>query len=201
MILARLLFEGKKNNLDNHLQLIQAIANGDRTAFRKLYNEFSEKVYNTAISYVQNDEDAEEITQDVFTSIFKNASKFKGDSAVGTWVYRISVNTSLNYLKKKKRFSLFNFGSPDPEQPDFEHPGILLEKKENAKVLFKVIDTLPDSQKTAFILSYIEDLPRQEIADIMETSLKAVESLLQRAKGNLRKKLEKLYPNRRKKKK
>ncbi|MEZ4850473.1 MAG: sigma factor-like helix-turn-helix DNA-binding protein [Bacteroidia bacterium] len=62
------------------------------------------------------------------------------------------------------------------------------------------MDCLPDSQKTAFILSYIEDLPRQEVANIMEISLKAVESLLQRAKKNMRSELEKLYPHRRKSK-
>ena len=83
------------------------------------------------------------------------------------------------------------------EKHDFEHPGVLLENKENAKALFKVIDTLPETQKTAFILSYIEDMPRQEVADVMETSLKAVESLLQRAKGNLKKKIENMYPHRR----
>ncbi|MBT8229190.1 MAG: RNA polymerase sigma factor, partial [Bacteroidia bacterium] len=64
--------------------------------------------------------------------------------------------------------------------------------------LFQAIGTLLESQKTAFILSFVEELPRQEVADIMETSLKAVESLLQRAKKNLRVKLEKDYPNRRK---
>ncbi len=182
----------------NDQEIIQVIANGDRKAFDKLYELFSEKVYNTSLSYTQNEQDAEEITQDVFTNIFKNAAKFKGDSAVGTWIYRIAVNTSLNYIKRKNRFSFLRFSDAESERPDFEHPGVLLENKENAKALFKVIDTLPDTQKTAFILSYIEDLPRQEVADVMETSLKAVESLLQRGKQNLRKKLEKLYPHRRK---
>lgn len=182
------------------LILIKAIANGDRNAFQQFYELFSEKVFNTALSYAQNEQDAEEITQDVFTSIFRNAAKFKGDSAVSTWVYRISVNTSLNHVKRKKRFSFLNFGGSEPAKPDFEHPGVLLENKENAKILFKVIDTLPDAQKTAFILSFVEDLPRQEVADIMEVSLKAVESLLQRGKKNLRAKLENLYPNRRKNK-
>lgn len=188
-----------KKFLSNDFHLLQSIANGDNAAFRKLYERFSEKVYNTTISYTQNKEDAEEITQDVFTKIFRNAAKFEGKSAVSTWIYRIAVNTSLNYLKKKKRFSFLQLGNSKKDKPDFEHPGILLEKREAAKTLFKVIDTLPTNQKTAFILSFVEELPRQEVADIMETSLKAVESLLQRAKKNLRVRLEKLYPNRRKK--
>ena len=182
------------------LKLIESIANGDRKAFYQLYELFSEMVYNTSLSYAQHEQDAEEITQDVFTSIFRNAAKFKGEAAVSTWIYRITVNTSLNHIKRRKRFSFLKFGASEPDRPDFEHPGVLLEHKENAKALFKVIDTLPESQKTAFILSFVEELPRQEVADIMEISLKAVESLLQRAKGSLRNKLEDLYPNRRKNK-
>ena len=179
-----------------HDQLLISIAKGDKIAFQKLYDLFSDKVYNTAISYVQNKQDAEEVTQDVFTRIFRYASSFKGNASVSTWVYKITVNTALNHIKRKKRFSFMSL-SPT-EKSDFEHPGVILEQKENAKSLFKVIDTLPDNQKTAFILSFIEDLPRQEVADIMEISLKAVESLLQRAKKNLREKLEKMYPDRRK---
>ncbi len=177
-----------------------AVAAGDRNAFRQLYGLYADKVYNTALSYAQNEADAEEITQDVFTSIFRYAANFKGDSAVGTWIYRITVNTSLNHLKRKKRFSFLKFGDIDAGRPDFEHPGVLMENKENAKILFKVIDALPENQKTAFILSYVEDLPRQEVADIMALSLKAVESLLQRAKANLRRRLDHHYPGRRKNK-
>ena len=182
------------------LKLLEAIADGDQKAFQQLYELFAEKVYNTALSYAQNEQDAEEITQDVFTSIFRNAAKFKADSTVRTWIYRITVNTSLNHIKRKKRFSFLKFGALQPDQPDFEHPGVLLENRENAKALFKAIDTLPKNQKTAFILSFVEVLPRQEVADIMGISLKAVESLLQRAKKNLRDKLGNLYPHRRKNK-
>lgn len=74
------------------------------------------------------------------------------------------------------------------------HPGVLLENKEKSKYLFKAIDSLDEKQRTAFILSYIESLPRQEVADIMDTTLKSVESLLQRAKANLRKKIAAIYP-------
>lgn len=187
--------------MSDHLKILESIASGNAEAFQCFYELFSSKVYNTAISYAQNEQDAEEITQDVFTKIFRSANQFKGNSKVSTWVYRITVNTSLNFLKHKKRFSFLSFGLDKKDQSDFDHPGILLENQENAKLLFKVIDTLPDKQKTAFILSFVEELPRQEVADIMEMSLKALESLLQRAKANLRIKLQKYYPNRRKKKK
>lgn len=78
--------------------------------------------------------------------------------------------------------------------PDFVHPGVLAENREKARYLFKAIAALPENQKTAFVLTHIEDLPQKEVAEIMDLSLKAVESLLQRAKANLRKQLEDVRP-------
>ena len=172
-------------------QLINAITKGDQKAFAQLYQLFSEKVYNTALSYTQNKTDAEEITQEVFILIFRKANQFKGDSTISTWIYRITVNVSLNYLKAQKRRSISPWKKERDDASDFNHPGVLLENKENASELFRIIKQLPENQKTAIILSFIEDLPRQEVADVMELSLKAVESLLQRAKKNLRKQLKK----------
>ena len=180
---------------------IKEVAEGNQNAFVSLYNEFNSKVYNMALSYTKNVEEAEEVTQDVFLKIHRAAASFKGNSSLNTWVYRITVNTSLNYLKKQNRLVLFKNTLTQNQRIEFNHPGVLLEQKENAAALYKVMDCLPYSQKTAFMLSFIEDLPRQEVADVMETSLKAVESLLQRAKKNMRVELEKVYPNRRKSKK
>lgn len=181
----------------NAEELLSRIAAEDRQAFQQFYQLFAEKVFNTALSYTQNFQDAEEVTQDVFISIYQAAANFKAKAAVNTWVYRITVNKSINFIKKKKRWALFHLNYTPKEQTDFEHPALILENKENAKLLFQFIASLANKQKTAFILSFVEDLPRQEVADIMGLSLKAVESLLQRAKKNLRSKLEKSYPNRR----
>lgn len=181
----------------NEIEIIQALAGGNEQALAVLYNLYSEKIYNTALSYTKSTEDAEEITQDVFVKVYKNASKFKGESSLNTWIYRITVNTSLNYLKKKNRFIFFKNSLSKSKNIDFEHPGVLLENKERAAALYKAIDCLSDNQKTAFILSFIEELPRREVADIMEVSLKAVESLLQRAKKNMRVELQKIYLHRR----
>lgn len=182
------------------IQLIENIKEGSQEAFAMLYSQYSSNVYNTALSFTKNAEDAEEITQDVFVKIHKSVASFKGDSSLSTWIYRITVNTALNYQKKKKRFTLFKNSVPQSDTMDFEHPGVLLENKENAKELYKAIDRLSANQKMAFILSFVEGLPRQDVADAMGNSLKSVESLLQRAKKNMRVELEKSYPNRRKKK-
>lgn len=189
----------------NKVQLIRDIAKGNESALRAIYDLYKNIVFNTALSYVRDYADAEEITQDVFLEIYASAKNFEGKSSVRTWIYRITVNKSLDklrYFKRKKRFvqvqSLFKSGSTELQYDvadDFEHPGIALDRQENAKVLFKVLEHLPAQQQTAFILSFIEDLPRQEVADVMSISLKAVESLLQRAKANLRIALEKYYPD------
>lgn len=178
---------------DLHIKLLESVALQDKKAFEELYSIFSDKVYNTALSYVQNETEAEEITQDIFVKIYKNAAKFKGNSSVSTWIYRITVNTSLSAIKKRKRLSFLSFSSENKEEvADFVHPNLILENKEEGILIFKAIKQLPTQQKTAFILAFVEELPRQEIAQVMETSLKSVESLLQRAKANLRKILKDL---------
>lgn len=176
---------------NNFLSLIRAIGRGDRIAFEKLYAHFSKKVLNTALHYTQDLSDAEEILQDVFLSIYKNADKFRGQAAVSTWIYRITVNTSLNFLKKKSRFRFFSLSKTKNEEIVADYPNFEGEANEELAFILRQINRLPESQKTAFILSYLEELPRQEVANIMEISLKAVESLLQRAKANLKIMLEK----------
>lgn len=179
---------------DEHI--IRSIVNGDPHAFKELYKSHNERVYNLALSYAQEVHGAEEITQDVFTKVYRNASKFKGGSSVSTWLYRITVNTSLNHIKRNKRHRFSHLDSEKEDFPHFDHPGVNLENKENARFLFKAIESLSTNQKTAFLLSYVEGLPRKEVAAIMDVSLKSVESLLQRAKQNLRERLKKYYPNR-----
>ncbi len=191
---------------EHFFNLINKIKSGDHQALKKLYDEFKAHVYNTSLSYLQNAEEAEEVTQDVFIEVFKSAGQFRRGSSVGTWIYRITVNKSLDSLRhrnRKKRSgfltSIFKKESValQIDAPHFNHPGVELENQEKARILFAVIDKLPENQKTAFILLQIEELPQKEVAMIMKTTEKAVESLLQRAKASLRKNLEIFNPNRR----
>jgi RNA polymerase sigma factor (sigma-70 family) len=164
--------------------------------FEDLYNSNKNLVYNLALQYVQNCEDAEEITQDVFVSVHKSLNSFKEQSKLSTWIHRITINKSLDFIKsrqRKKRFgifySLFSENSIEVkyEKPEFNHPGVQLENKEALQQLFKNINQLSDNQKTALILSKIEQKTQAEIAEIMNLSNKAVESLIQRAKTSLQK--------------
>ncbi len=166
--------------------------------FEELYNEHKNLVYNLALQYVQNTEDAEEITQDVFVSVYEKLDAFRQESKHSTWLYRITINKSLDFLKAKKRQKRFSFftslfheetGEEKHQISDFNHPGIMIEEKEQLKKLFALINGLPDNQKTALILMKIEEKSQVETGEIMNMSPKAVESLVQRAKSNLAKKL------------
>lgn len=175
-------------------------------SFEAIYNQYKLLVYNVALQYVQNIEDAEEITQDVFVLVYKNLAQFKGNAALKTWIYRITINQSLDFLKyknSKKRFFIFGKKADSLSQHEgiacFEHPGIAVENQENAALLFEAINQLPENQKSAFILSKIEGLGNAEIAEIMQCSISSIESLIFRAKKSLRENLEQKFENNRKK--
>ena len=180
-------------------ELILGLKDGDESAFRELVETHKDRIFNTALGIVQNAEDAEDVAQEVFIQVYRAIHNFKGDSKLSTWLYRIATTRSLDLLrsrKSKKRFGSLTrlFGEnnePDYEVPDFNHPGVALDQKENAAKLFRAIGQLPDNQKTAFTLHKMEDLSYQEVAEVMKTSVAAVESLMHRAKQNLRKILEK----------
>ena len=164
-------------------------------------------VYNVALNYLQNFEDAEEVTQDVFIKVNQSIHTFKEESTIKTWIYRITINQSLDFIKKKnskKRF--FSFGRKTDNEyeylnsSNFEHPGVLIENQENAKILFEIINTLPENQKTAFILTKVDGLSNPEVAEIMELSISAIESLIFRAKNTLKEKLSNKFEEYRKKK-
>lgn len=174
--------------------------------FIAIYNQYKILVYNVALHYLQNVEDAEEITQDVFIQVYNSLTSFNQKSSLKTWIYRITINKSLDFIKHKnsvKRFFIFGKKSENELElnniSNFEHPGIELENKENAVILFSVINELTENQKTAFILSKLDGLSNPEIAEIMNVSISSVESLVFRAKTMLKEKLSKKFQNYRKK--
>lgn len=177
----------------------------DEQKFNAIYHDFKVQVYNLALHYLLNTEDAEEITQDVFVKVYRSLNDFEERSALRTWIYRITVNESLDFIRKKNsKKRLFSFGrnaAPETEYlklPSYEHPAALLEQKESIAILFEAINKLGDSQKTAFVLSKVEGLPNAEIASIMQTSVSAVESLMFRAKKALREILSEKFDDLRK---
>jgi RNA polymerase sigma factor (sigma-70 family) len=161
--------------------------------FDEIYFEHHKMVFNLALQYVQNIEDAEEITQDVFVKVFDNLNSFKKQSSLKTWIYRIAINQSLDFIKakntQKRNFLSSIFSLNDTkfkfEPTNFNHPGIELEQQEAYQNIFKALNQLSDNQKTVIILLKIENRTQAEVAEIMNLNIKALESLFQRAKKNL----------------
>lgn len=181
--------------------MVEALKSGDEAAFRELVETRQGLVYNTVLGLVQNAEDAEDVSQEVFIKVFESVRQFKGESAFTTWLYRVAVTTALEFLRKKKRKKRFAFltslfgddQNPLHDPPDFVHPGVQLDNREKAKTLFQAIQKLPENQRIAFTLHKVEGLSYQEVSDVMATTVAAVESLIHRARQNLKKTLQDFY--------
>jgi len=186
----------------DEVSLIQSIRSGDPSAFHDLVEAFRDRVFNTVLGLLQQKEDAEDITQEVFIEIYRSISGFRGQAKLSTWIYRITVQKSLEFLrwktrKKRSGIILHVFGKEDKELSSkflhFNHPGVQLENKERSAILFLAISKLPLNQRTAFTLHKVEGLSYAEITGIMRVSLSSVESLMFRAKQNLQKLLSDYY--------
>lgn len=183
----------------NQSEIFVRIKSGDPTVFCEIVEYWQSMLYNTALSIVQNEEDAEDITQDVFIELYENMEGFRAEASFSTWLYRITVNKALDFEKKKKRQKHGGllkriFAIKEDEQPvSFHHPGALLDNKEKSAVLFKALKKLPVNQKIAFTLHKIDGLSYKEVALIMNISLYAAESLIGRARNRLKKILEQYY--------
>lgn len=187
-------------------ELIEGLINKSEKAFKQAFKDYSSMILNISLGFLQNQEEAEDMVQEVMIELLKSISKFKGESSLKTWIYRLTISKCLDSIRAKKRLkrgSMFSFISFKNEeswmhQPDFSHPGVILENKERAVVLFKAIDQLSENQKIAFTLNKLEGLSYKEIAELMESSVASVESLIHRAKKKLQTLLRDFYESDRK---
>ncbi len=179
-------------------ELINKLKSGEEEAFRTVVNEYQRLILNCCFKFTKNAETSEDITQEVFIEVFRSVKKFRAESNLLTWIYRIAITKSLDYLKsqrRKKRFaaikSLFEEDGVETniQSTDSEGPERVLEDKDRMKVLSWAMDSLPEKQKIAFTLSKYDEMSYKEIADILNSSISSVESLIFRARTNLKKKL------------
>jgi len=191
----------------NDKELFNTIKKDKTAGFKRLVELYQRLVVNTCYGFVHNRQDAEDIAQDVFMEVYRSIDRFRGQSKLSTWLYRISVNKSLNHIRDNKKNTWFQsldilFSSEDqnakvqePADTKKNIPDEISENKEMGKYIYEAIASLPENQRIAFTLSKYEDLSYKEIADVMEISLSSVESLIFRAKKNLQKKLIRHYKN------
>jgi len=180
-------------------EIIGQILQGDRNRYKLLVERYQPIVFRTCMGFLHNKEDADDLTQDIFIQTYQTLPAFKGDASFSTWIYRITVNASLNKLRKSSKHHLLQrleniFGSDKSKEYSFpvsdtENPETILIHAERNEWMEKALNSLPEKQRTAIVLSKYDELSQREIAEIMETSEGAVEALIQRAKANLREKL------------
>jgi RNA polymerase sigma-70 factor (ECF subfamily) len=185
----------------NDDDFLKRISEGDNLAFKELFVLYKDKVLQICYRFILNQEDAEEVMQDVFLEVHRSISSFRGDASFSTWLYRIATTKSLDELKRqnrKKRIhlikkslgldSLFNTASENPT------PDSILETKESIKRIKQALDSLPEQQRIAITLSKIDGASNALVAEIMDITIFAADSLIYRAKKNLIKYFENKSP-------
>jgi RNA polymerase sigma-70 factor (ECF subfamily) len=190
---------GRGDEYKNESDLTDGILAGSQAAYRYLIDKYQQNVIRTVTGFIHSRADAEDITQEVFIEVFRSVGRFRGDSGLSTWIYRIAVNKSINFHRARRRKKIISFfdlnaeGEPEikrePVAPADFSPESALDRSDHAAEIQRALDSLPHSQRTAFILSKYDDLSYQEIASVMDTTVSSVESLLFRARKNLQKKL------------
>lgn len=184
-------------------ELIHGILQRDRIAFEFLVNQYQHQVIKTAFYFLGNMEDAEDLSQEIFLEIIHSMKSFKQSSSLSTWIYRITVNKSLNMIKQQQRQKIIVRLESIFRQKTENGPGKStepsvsqerFEQQEKRELLHAAIHRLPENQRIAFILCKYDDQSYHQIADIMKIRLPAVESLIHRAKVNLQKHLIHHFP-------
>lgn len=179
---------------EDFLRMLKA---GDNIAFGQLVAMYRSRVINTCYRFLLDKKDAEDVSQDVFIEVFQSIRSFKGKSKLSTWIYRIAVTKSLDELKKRKRKKRFSAVGKVLHIDEIAEwisggtmPDKMMEETERMSEVAQALNTLPDNQRVAFTLSKIDGYNNAEIAEIMNTTKVAVESLVSRAKIKVSKELE-----------
>jgi RNA polymerase sigma-70 factor (ECF subfamily) len=178
-------------------ELIRRVAAGERVAFKQLFDLHSPRVHNLLLRLVGNNDDAEELTQDVFLSLWKHADSLRGESKLSTWLYRVAVNKAINFKKRSGLFfqikQLFSLDADNESIIDqlpaaaADSPDRQIEIREAQIQLADLLGTLPRRQREVYLLHKLEGLSYNEIAEQLHVSLGTIESLMHRAKENLQK--------------
>ncbi len=159
------------NNPDE-LKLIQDFNNGNEQAYNQLVLRYKEKIYWIVRRMIPNHDDADDITQNVFIKAYQSLRSFKGDSSFYTWIYRIAINLSLNEIRRKKFRRTFSIDEEIHQiRSSDDQPIEVMVREERTRLIKEAIERLPEKQKKVFLLRYYEELPYEEIAKILHTSV------------------------------
>jgi RNA polymerase sigma-70 factor (ECF subfamily) len=174
-------------------ELIEQLKLCDERAYHALFTQYGDMVYRLCRRFLDSHEEAEDATQEVFCKVFVSICNFRADAKLSSWMYRMTLNHCLNVRRQKQRIRWLSLDwlndhfSESPAAP--ASPAQIAEINEEEAILHAAIDELSETQRTALLLYRFEGLSYQEIAEILDCSISAVESRLFQAKKNLCKKL------------
>ncbi len=188
-----------KTNKITDASLVKEFKAGSTLAFEELVSRYQAKAYNLAMRFVRSQQDAEEVLQDVFTTLYRKADSFQGKSAFSSWLYRIVVNCA--YMKIRKRKQEQAVAVEDltalPHTPSVteyrERSDLAAMNGELRESLERAISELPSQYRSVFILRDVDGLSNQEVGEILNLSLPAVKSRLHRSRIMLREVLKETY--------
>jgi RNA polymerase sigma-70 factor (ECF subfamily) len=177
----------------NNKELLTQLRSGDNNAFAELVALYQKNVLNICYRFLLNKEDAEDISQEVFLEIFRSIKNFQENSKLSTWIYRIAVSKSLDEIKRQSRKKrITSLGKTLGLETvalwvtGHDRPDKTMEEGEDLEMLLKALNKLQEGQRIALTLCKIEGYTNSEVAEIMQTTLTAVDSLIYRAKQNLK---------------
>lgn len=167
--------------------VITAAAGGDMAAFEVIYKAYSGFVYNVALKMIRNDFDAEDVTQEVFITLYNKLSQFRFESSLKTWVYRITVNYSINYAKKRSRERKKTVVFDDARQLDVSLPVVqpVEPREDSAFLMSRLLDRLEPDYRIYIVLREVEGLSYEEIATTLRVNINTVRTRLRRARERL----------------
>ncbi len=167
--------------------IIIEASEGNTEAFERIYNEYSGFVYNVAFRVVNNIDEAEEITQEVFITVYRKLKSFKFKSSLKTWVYRIAVNMAIDYAKKRKREQDHTVSYEDYNKPGETTDPLSeeIERAEQEKTISTLLEALSPDQRACIVLRSIEGLSYQEISESLNININTVRTRLKRAREKL----------------
>jgi len=173
---------------DDH-ELLARIQAGSRDAFAALVQRHTERFYRLAYRYVQNREEAEDIVQDAFLKLWEDPGKWQPErnSKFTTWFYRVVVNLCLDWQKKKRPLALDEEVSEPEEESALD---IAAMHRQEQRILEREIAALPERQRAALNLCFAEGLSNQDAAEVIGVRLKALQSLIMRAKATLKERMK-----------
>ncbi|MHC4453783.1 MAG: RNA polymerase sigma factor [Planctomycetota bacterium] len=160
---------------------------GNVESFEDIYKAYSDFVYNVAFRVVNNMDEAQEVTQEVFITVYRKLESFKFKSSFKTWVYRITINTAINFAKKrtKDRSRIVEFNDKNEFKTTVDSVSEKIEEEQHEKMLSTLLKALNPDQRTCIVLRNIEGLSYQEIAESLNININTVRTRLKRAREKL----------------